>query len=193
MTYYLQINFQLNTSNSNPYEFSLFITVSILFGNVTYPCMYANQTSLVLGGSNNCLVSVISVLQSLKIIVSSNNGRRVWWTMSAGAARCGAAAAALRACSRHAASPACSPAPLSTFFLSQQELPPADKQPAKACARAVLPHSVPLGASRLVRSPRSVRRFISFSCSPVAVAIIRHCSVPSHYEPANQQHINLPK
>lgn len=52
---------------------------------------------------------------------------------------------------------------------------PPDKQGAKACARAVLPHSIPLGALRLVRS--RLYRAVSFSCSLVAAAIPRHSRV----------------
>lgn len=39
------------------------------------------------------------------------------------------------------------------LLISTRTTPPTDKQGAKACARAVLPHSIPLGAVRLVRSP----------------------------------------
>lgn len=70
-----------------------------------------------------------------------------------------------------AASPACLAAVIDLLLISTRTTPPPDKQGAKACARAVLPHSIPLGALRLVRSP--LYRAVSFSCSLVAAALTR--------------------
>lgn len=51
------------------------------------------------------------------------------------------------------------------LLISTRTTRPADKQGAKACARAVLPHSNPLGGLRLVRSLRFIGSFRSVTHS----------------------------
>lgn len=138
--------------------------------------------------------STIFIVKVYKYILSLQISVRQWvgWTVSRRAA---AASTSAWQWSTHAAAPACFGAVIDLLLIFTRATRPPDKQPAKACARAVLPHSIPIGCLRLVRSPRSPASG-PFPLVQLLTRLRRDNTTLhaffSHHEP-DQQHINQPK